>query len=116
VVRCTHHPDSRSGTAGAEKYKVKGNIHWVSAKHAYAAKARLYDRLFKVAEPGKERDFVEDINPDSRKLVDAQVEPLLRDMRSRQVYQFERHGYFIADYDQLTFNRTVTLRDSWSKQ
>ena len=96
---------------------MKGNIHWVSAKQAYAAKVRLYDRLFKVPEPGKERDFLEDINPDSRKLVDAQVEPGLRpgvrDARSRQIYQFERHGYFIADYDELTFNRTVTLRDSW---
>jgi glutaminyl-tRNA synthetase len=113
VVHCTHHPDSRSGSPGAERYKVKGNIHWVSARHAYAAKVKLYDRLFKVPEPGKERDFLQDINADSRKLVDAQVEPLLRDTRSRQVYQFERHGYFIADYDELTFNRTVTLRDSW---
>jgi glutaminyl-tRNA synthetase len=115
VVHCTHHPDSRSGSAGADKYKVKGNIHWVSAKHAFAAKVSLYDRLFKVPEPGKERDFLEDINPDSRKLVDAQVEPSLKDTRSRQAYQFERHGYFIADYDGLSFNRTVTLRDSWSK-
>jgi glutaminyl-tRNA synthetase len=115
VVHCTHTSDSRSGSPGADKYKVKGNIHWVSAKHAFAAKVRLYDRLFKVAEPGKERDFLQDIHPDSRKLVDAQLEPALRDTRSRQPYQFERHGYFIADYDQLTFNRTVTLRDSWSK-
>src|SRR5918992_1108330 len=112
VVHCTHYPDSRSGTPGAEKYKVKGNIHWVSAKHAFGAKVRLYDRLFKVPEPGKERDFVQDINPDSRKLVDAQLEPALRDTRSRQTFQFERHGYFVADYDELTFNRTVTLRDS----
>jgi len=115
VVHCTHHPDSRSGSPGAEKYKVKGNIHWVSAKHAYAAKVKLYDRLFKVVEPGKDRDFLQDVNPDSRKLVDAQVEPTLRGTRSRQVYQFERHGYFVVDYDELTFNRTVTLRDSWSK-
>ena len=115
VVHCTHHPDSRSGSPGADKYKVKGNIHWVSAKHAYAAKVRLYDRLFKVPEPGKERDFLEDINPDSRKIIDAQLEPTLRDMESRQAYQFERHGYFIADYDGLGFNRTVTLRDSWTR-
>ena len=113
AVRCTHYPDSRSGTAGAEKYKVKGNIHWVSAKHAHAAKVNLYDRLFKVPEPGKERDFLQDINPGSRKVVEAQVEPSLRDMSARQVYQFERHGYFIADYDKRSFNRTVTLRDSW---
>jgi len=114
VVRCTYEPDSRSGSPGAEKYKVKGNIHWVSVKHAFEAKVRLYDRLFKVAEPGKERDFLQDLNPESRKLVNAQVEPALRDTRSRQAYQFERHGYFIADYDELHFNRTVTLRDSWS--
>jgi glutaminyl-tRNA synthetase len=115
VVHCTHYPDSRSGTPGAEKYKVKGNIHWVSAKHAFGAKVRLYDRLFEVPEPGKERDFLQDLNPDSRTLVDAQLEPALRDTRSRQTFQFERHGYFVADYDELTFNRTVTLRDSWTK-
>jgi glutaminyl-tRNA synthetase len=115
VVRCTHHPDSRSGSAGAEKYKVKGNIHWVSAKHAHAAKVNLYDRLFKVPEPGKEGDFLQDINPHSRKVVEARVEPSLRDMSARQAYQFERHGYFIADYDKRSFNRTVTLRDSWTK-
>jgi glutaminyl-tRNA synthetase len=115
VVHCTYHADSRSGSPGAEKYKIKGNIHWVSVKHAYAAKVRLYDRLFKVPEPGKAGDFLQDLNPDSRKLVEAQVEPVLRDTHSRQVYQFERHGYFVADYDQLTFNRTVTLRDAWQK-
>jgi glutaminyl-tRNA synthetase len=114
AVHCTYHPDSRSGSPGAEKYKVKGNIHWVSARHAYAAKVRLYDRLFKVPEPGKEREFIADLNPDSRRLVTAQVEPALKDTRSRQTYQFERHGYFIADHDELTFNRTVTLRDSWA--
>jgi glutaminyl-tRNA synthetase len=116
VVHCTYHADSRSGSPGADKYKVKGAIHWVSAKHAYRVKVKLYDRLFKVAEPGKERDFLQDINPDSRRLVDAQVEPSLKPegpTHSRQVYQFERHGYFVADYDELTFNRTVTLRDSW---
>jgi glutaminyl-tRNA synthetase len=114
VVHCTYHPDSRSGSAGADRYKVKGNIHWVSARHAYAAKVKLYDRLFKVPEPGKDADYIQDLNPDSRRLLDAQVEPALRDPHSRQVYQFERHGYFIADYDQVSFNRTVTLRDSWS--
>jgi glutaminyl-tRNA synthetase len=113
VVHCTYYPDSRSGTPGADKYKVKGNIHWVSAKHAHAAKVALYDRLFKVAEPGKERDFLQDINPDSRKRVDAKLEPALRDSRSGQSFQFERHGYFVADPDPQTFNRTVTLRDSW---
>jgi glutaminyl-tRNA synthetase len=111
VVHCTHYPDSRSGSAGAEKYKVKGNIHWVSVKHAHAAKVRLYDRLFKVPEP----DSLKDLNPDSRKIVDAQLEPSLRGMQSRQAHQFERHGYFVLDYDGATFNRTVTLKDSWQK-
>jgi glutaminyl-tRNA synthetase len=118
VVHCTYHPESRSGSPTADKFKVKGNIHWVSAKHAYAAKVKLYDRLFKVPEPGKERDYIQDLNPESRKIVDAKLEPALRaggpEARSRQVYQFERHGYFVADYDELTFNRTVTLRDSWA--
>ena len=114
VVHCTYHPESRSGSPTADKFKVKGNIHWVSAKHAYAAKVKLYDRLFKVSEPGKDGDYIQDLNPESRRLVDAQVEPGLRDTRSRQVYQFERHGYFVADYDELSFNRTVTLRDSWA--
>jgi len=115
VVHCTYHPDSRSGSSGADKYKVKGNIHWVSARHAHAVKVQLYDRLFKVPEPGKDRDFLDDINPDSRKTVDAQVEPSLREHASRQTYQFERHGYFVPDYEGRTFNRTVTLRDSWTK-
>ena len=113
-MHCTYHPESRSGSPTADKFKVKGNIHWVSAKHAYAAKVKLYDRLFKVSEPGKDGDFVADLNPESRKAVDAQVEPSLRETRSREAYQFERHGYFVADYDELTFNRTVTLRDSWA--
>jgi glutaminyl-tRNA synthetase len=113
AVHCTHHPDSRSGSPGADKYKVKGNIHWVSARHAYAAKVQLYDRLFKVPEPGREREFLEDINPDSRRTVEAQLEPSLRGMHSAIACQFERHGYFIADPGG-GFNRTVTLRDSWS--
>jgi glutaminyl-tRNA synthetase len=115
AVHCTYHPDSRSGSAGADRYKVKGNIHWVSARHAFATKVKLYDRLFKVAEPRTDANYLQDLNPDSRRVLDAQVEPALRDPGSRQVYQFERHGYFIADYDELTFNRTVTLRDSWTK-
>ena len=80
-------PDSKSGTPGADSYKVKGNIHWVSAAHAYAAEVRLYDRLFKVPAPGArreamrrtERDFLADLNPDSAKIITAQLEPGLRD-------------------------------------
>ena len=112
VVHCTYHEDSRSGTPGADKYKVKGNIHWVSAKHSHASDVRLYDRLFKVAEPGVEHDFLQDLNPASIKLVKAQLEPSLRDAKPEQHFQFERHGYFIRDRDG-GFNRTVTLRDAW---
>ncbi len=112
VVRCTYHPDSRSGTAGADKYKVKGNIHWVSARHAHAAEVRLYDRLFKVPQPGAERDFLADLNPDSMRTVRAQLEPALGAAAPGEIFQFERHGYFVRDVAG-GFNRTVTLRDSW---
>ncbi|MDX1375886.1 MAG: glutamine--tRNA ligase, partial [Burkholderiales bacterium] len=115
-VRCTVFEDSRSGTPGAERYKVKGNIHWVSVRHAHAAEVRLYDRLFSVPQPGAgERDFRLDLNPDSRKSVTAQLEPALKDARPGERFQFERHGYFARDPDPGAFNRTVTLRDSWTK-
>jgi glutaminyl-tRNA synthetase len=111
VVRCTYHPDSKSGTAGADKYKVKGNIHWVSARHAHAAPVHLYDRLFKAAQPGE--DYLADLNPASKRTITAQLEPALAAAGPGERFQFERHGYFVRDRD--GFNRTVTLRDSWSK-
>jgi glutaminyl-tRNA synthetase len=111
VVHCTYEPESRSGSPGAEKFKVKGNIHWVSAPQAHAAEARLYDRLFKVPDP----DGVQDLNPASVRVVAAQLEPSLADAEAEQRFQFERHGYFVADLAHKTFNRTVSLRDSWSK-
>ena len=114
VVRCTYHPDSRSGTPGADKYKVKGNIHWVSAAHAHPAEVRLYDRLFRVPQPGTDHDFLQDLNPGSMRIVRAQLEPALADAAAGETFQFERHGYFSVDPDG-GFNRTVTLRDSWSK-
>jgi glutaminyl-tRNA synthetase len=114
VVRATCHLDSKSGTPGADKYKVKGNIHWVSAKHAHAAEVRLYDRLFRVPHPGAERDFLQDINPAAKKSVTAQLEPSLAAAKAEERFQFERHGYFVADkHDPRAFNRTVSLRDSW---
>ena len=117
TVRATYYPDSKSGTPGADKYKVKGNIHWVSAKHARGAEVRLYDRLFKVENPGTEHDFLQDINPDSVKTVTACLEPSLRDAGAGERFQFERHGYFVADTrDPSAFNRTVALRDSWAKR
>jgi glutaminyl-tRNA synthetase len=109
AVRCTYHEDSKSGTPGSDKYKVKGNIHWVSARHALASPVHLYDRLFKVANPQGN----EDLNPASKKTVAAQLEPSLKDAKPGESFQFERHGYFIRDKD--GFNRSVTLRDSWAK-
>ncbi len=121
AVRCKYDPDTRSGTAGAEKVKVKGNIHWVSAKHAFTAEVRLYDRLFKVPHPGAgDEDMRQELNPDSRKLVTAQLEPALKEAKAEERFQFERHGYFVADRVDSKpgapkFNRAVTLRDSWTK-
>ncbi|HEY1290073.1 MAG TPA: glutamine--tRNA ligase/YqeY domain fusion protein [Burkholderiales bacterium] len=115
VVHCTYYPDSKSGTPGADKYKVKGNIHWVSVRHAHASTVHLYDRLFRVPNPGAERDFIEDLNPDSMKSITAQLEPALAAAQAGESLQFERHGYFVRDQDGAAFNRTVTLRDSWSK-
>jgi glutaminyl-tRNA synthetase len=118
AVHCNYFADSKSGTPGADAYKVKGNIHWVSAQHAYAADVRLYDRLFKVPNPGAERDFLADINPDSVNTITAQLEPALKDALPEERFQFERHGYFVADRVDSkpgvpVFNRTVTLKDSW---
>ena len=118
AVHCRYLPDTKSGTPGADSVKVKGNIHWVSAQHAYAAEVRLYDRLFAVPHPGRERDYIEDINPASRTVITAQLEPALKEVLPEDRFQFERHGYFVADLkDSLpgapVFNRTVTLKDSW---
>ncbi|MGB7542795.1 MAG: glutamine--tRNA ligase/YqeY domain fusion protein [Burkholderiales bacterium] len=139
AVRCAYDPDTKSGTPGADQVKVKGNIHWVSAKHAYAAEVRLYDRLFKVPHPGRssppeqkssllplagegqgEGDWLADLNPDSKKVITAQLEPALREAKAEETFQFERHGYFLADRVDSNpgapvFNRAVTLRDSWNK-
>jgi glutaminyl-tRNA synthetase len=115
VVHCTYYPETRSGTPGADQRKVKGNIHWASARHAYAAAVHLYDRLFAVPNPGAERDFIEDLNKESKRTVTAQLEPSLRDAKPGERFQFERHGYFVRDRDGEAFNRTVTLKDSWSK-
>ena len=115
TVHATYYEDSKSGTPGADKYKVKGNIHWVSAKTAHAAQVHLYDRLFHVAAPGTMRDFQLDLNPESKRTITAQLEPALRYSKVGESFQFERHGYFVKDPKDGGFNRTVTLRDSWSK-
>ena len=112
-VHCTYYEDSRSGTPGADRYRVKGNIHWVSVRHAFAAPVHLYDRLFKAANPGAERDFLQDLNPDSKRTVAAQLEPGLREAGPGDRFQFERHGYFVRETRGDGYNRTVTLKDSW---
>jgi len=121
AVHCDYLPDTKSGTPGADSVKVKGNIHWVSAAHAYEAEVRLYDRLFKTAQPGAETgNFLDDLNADSVKVIRAQLEPALKDAAPEQSFQFERHGYFVTDRVDTkpgapVFNRTVTLKDSWVK-
>jgi glutaminyl-tRNA synthetase len=120
-VHCEYLPETKSGTPGSDSVKVKGNIHWVSAQHTYAAEVRLYDRLFKEPHPGSnDRDFLVDLNPNSEKTIIAQLEPSLKDAKPAETFQFERHGYFVADrkdsvLGKPVFNRTVTLRDAWQK-
>ena len=121
TVHCEYLPDTKSGTPGSDSVKVKGNIHWVSANHAYAAEIRMYDRLFKEAHPGAgDRDYLDDINPNSVSTITAQLELSLKDAQPAESFQFERHGYFVADRkDSIAgkpvFNRTVTLKDTWQK-
>ncbi|MDQ1316320.1 MAG: glutaminyl-tRNA synthetase, partial [Pseudomonadota bacterium] len=121
AVHCDYLPDTKSGTPGADSVKVKGNIHWVSAAHAYEAEVRLYDRLFKTTQPGLESgEFLDDLNADSVRVIRAQLEPALKDALPEDRFQFERHGYFAADRIDSkpgapVFNRTVTLKDSWVK-
>jgi len=121
AVHCTYLPDSKSGTEGANGYKVKGTIHWVSAEGAYEAEVRIYDRLFKEPQPGAGgAEFLDALNPDSKRIVRAYLEPGARQANAEDRYQFERHGYFVADRidskpGMPVFNRIVSLRDSWSK-
>ncbi|HJW46143.1 MAG TPA: glutamine--tRNA ligase/YqeY domain fusion protein [Lysobacter sp.] len=120
-LRCTLDPESRPGMEGANR-KVKGTIHWVSAKHAVAAEVRLYDRLFMVPDPDNDeggKTYKDYLNPDSRRTVTGYVEPAAAAAAPEQSFQFERVGYFVADrydhhVDKPVFNRSVTLRDTWS--
>ncbi len=121
-LRCTYDPLSRGGKS-PDGRKVKGTLHWVSARHAIDAEVRLYDRLFKDANPlGKKdgSDFKDFINENSLEvLTDCKLEPSLKEMKPDEKFQFERLGYFCLDTDSTegkpVFNRTVTLRDSWAK-
>ena len=118
-LRCTYDPETRGGDA-PDGRKVRGTIHWVSATHAATAEVRLYDHLFAEEEPGKERDWLDDLNPASLSVRETSyLEPALTDAETGVPVQFERLGYFCADPDSapdaLVFNRTVGLRDSWAK-
>lgn len=121
AVHCTYFPDSKSGTEGANNYKVKGNIHWVSVPHAVKAEVRMYDRLFKDPHPDAGgKDFRQELNPDSKTVITAYLEAGADQARPDDKFQFERHGYFVADRVDSTpglpvFNRIVTLKDSWGK-
>ncbi len=121
-VQCTYDPKSKSGSGSEESLrKVKGTLHWVSIKHAIPAEIRLYDRLFTDESPDthKDKDFMQFINPDSLEVITGYVEPSLKSAQPEDTFQFQRMGYFCVDKDstanQLVFNRTVGLRDSWAK-
>ena len=121
AVHCTYFADSKSGTEGSAGYKVKGNIHWVSAHDAVQAEIRLFDRLFTEAQPDAGgRDFRLALNPKAKEVVQAFLEPGLAAATAEARFQFERHGYFVADRidskpGKPVFNRIVSLKDTWSK-
>ncbi len=124
-VHATLVPDTKSGTPGSDAVKVKGVITWVGAADAVQAEVRLYDRLFSVPQPDTgEQDFVEELNPDSLRVVTAYVEPSLASAKPDEKFQFERHGYFVADLKdhrsplnggegKPVFNRVAGMKDSW---
>ncbi len=123
-LHCTYDPETRGGNA-PDGRKVKGTIHWVSAAHAHEAEVRLYDRLFTVENPNKEEDgetYLDHLNPGSLEVIsDARLEPGLAKAEPGERFQFERLGYFCADVTnsqpgEPVFNRTVTLRDTWTRQ
>jgi glutaminyl-tRNA synthetase len=121
-LHCTYDPATRGGTT-PDGRKVKATIHWVSAPHAVDSEVRLYDTLFSKENPNEVeegQDFNANLNPNSLEvLTGCKVEPSLRDAEAGSRYQFERLGYFSVDPDsapgKLVFNRTIGLRDSWSK-
>lgn len=121
-IQCTYDTLSKSGSGTEESLrKVKGTLHWVSVQHAIESEIRLYDRLFTDESPDthKDKDFMEFINPDSLQVIIGFVEPSLKDANIGDRFQFQRMGYFNIDTDStpenLVFNKTVGLRDSWAK-
>lgn len=121
-IYCTYDPESKSGAVGSNR-KVKGTLHWVSAIHAVDAEIRLFDRLFRVENPedvAEGEDYKINLNPDSLKiLTHCKLEPELTNAVPGEKFQFQRLGYFTVDPEttpgNLVFNRTVPLKDSWTK-
>ncbi|MBU3011273.1 glutamine--tRNA ligase/YqeY domain fusion protein [Polaribacter vadi] len=122
-IQCTYDPLTKSGSGTPESMrKVKGTLHWVSVKHAVKAEVRAYDRLFLDEAPDahKDKDYMEFINPNSLEIIEAHLEPSLQNAEIGERFQFQRLGYFNVDDDStkenLVFNKTVGLRDSWAKK
>ena len=122
-VFCEYDPKSKSGSGSQESLrKVKGTLHWVTQKDSVKITVNSYDRLFKEESPGKnaEQDFLRDINPDSLKVTKAYAEPSLKECAHGQSFQFQRKGYYVVDKkskaNNIIFNKTVGLRDSWKKK
>jgi len=120
-LRCSFDPETKSGTGTSTK-KVKGTIHWVSAKQAVPVEVRLYDRLFTIENPASDENWLKFLNPHSLEILsEALVEPALSSAKVGEHVQFERNGYFCLDSkfsneNKLVFNRTVTLKDSWNSK
>mgnify|MGYP001077616812 CR=1 FL=1 len=124
AVHATYFDDSKSGSPGADTYKVKGNLHWVSAAHSVPIEVRLYDKLFTIPDATGEKDgedYKDYLNPASLQILSScRAEPGLAAARPGDRYQFERQGYFCVDGKDAApgkpvFNLTVTLRDTWAK-
>ena len=120
-LHCTYDPATKGGSS-PDGRKVQGTIHWVSEQHALKAEARLYDRLFSKENPDdaeEGKDFKSYLNPDSLHIKECYIEPYVKSSKAGDKFQFERIGYFCTDTDstdsKLVFNRTVTLKDSWTK-
>ena len=121
-IHCSYDPETKSGQT-SDGRKVKGTLHWVSARHAIAAEVRLYDHLFSKPDPNETeagQDFISNLNPNSLEVVKSFVEPSLKDAKPGERYQFLRNGYFCVDTKDSTpekpvFNRTTSLRDTWAR-
>ena len=119
TVYCNYFPETKSGTEGSDSIKVKGNIHWLSTNFSKEITIRNYDRLFLSENPNELDNFLDDINQSSIETKSAYCEESISDVKNGEQFQFERHGYYIVDpdsnADEIIFNRTATLRDTWQK-